>query len=124
MRVRVSNKVVRTILGEGIDASWDALNSLLVIEDASGLDLRPVAKRAVQDAFVEVVRRYDLRIAWSGDKSPNWEKKIKRCVGVLKNEDGGGYTPLIHDEVIRAFFRGLSCEMSEEEIVAARLRDP
>lgn len=110
------------ILEEAIDASWDALRSLLVIEGASGADLHPVAKRAVQDAFVEVVRGYDLRIAWSGDEVPAWEKKLRRCVGALRNEDGSGYTPWVEDVAIRAFFRGLSCEISKERVVAERMR--
>lgn len=121
MRVPASSVLVG-ILEEAIGASWDALRSLLVVEDASGFNLRPVAARAVQDAFVEVVRGYDLRIAWSGDEVPSLEKKLRRCVGALRNEDGSGYTPWVEDSAIRAFFRGLSCEISEEKMVAERMR--
>jgi len=123
MRVRTDDRMVRAIIEDGVFAAGDALASLLVVEGAAGMPMHDTAKRAVSDAFVEVVSRYELQVAWNGDPrftKRELEKRIRRSVGASKN--GDKYIPYIEEVSFRGIFRGTTCQMPEERVAAEMMR--
>ena len=125
MRVKTDDRALRAILEDALLAAGAALRSLLVVEDASGFDMHTLAKRTVSNAFVEVVSRYKLQVAWNGDERfsrREMEKRIRRCVGATKDEEDGTYIPYFEETYFRGLFRGTTCEIPEERLAAEMMR--
>jgi hypothetical protein len=89
------------------------------------MPMHDTAKRAASDAFVEVISRYKLQVAWSGEvrfDKRALEKRVRRCVGASKDKETGKYVPYIEEIDFTGMFRGTTCQIPEERLAAEMMR--